>query len=330
MKDSVVIDAVHHRAANAGPGSRRVPRDPHATFASIRMADGADTVANWARYAAAGHALREVLTHLERANVQALPVKGIITASLLYDDVGERPMSDVDLRLRRRDFGRLLRVAREMGWQPSVLSPRLWQTVLFLGDWSVDVECTMGHPGLCAVTIDEMMGRARRATGPLGFPHLEPELHDHALLLVLNAFKDGLRPRPWALEDLVRIVEATGFDAGELVERAQRGRVGTALWIVASWLERETGSAGWAEVRLALGPRPPTRWVARAYDFALAHWSNKLGFVVSASASDDVSRSIGALALTSLGVVRRRVNLRRAGVRPPSHGKSQQPTSPSS
>jgi hypothetical protein len=243
-----------------------------------------------------------------------MPVKGVLTAHLLYDDPSERPISDIDLRVTLVDYPALLRVARSCGWGAHLDSPRLWEVVLNVDDWAVDVESTVSHPGLCAIPVARMLDRARSCIAPFGFPHLQPELHDHVLLLALNAFKDGLRPRPWSLEDLLRIVRLPEFSPALLVERAHEGRVATAVWLVANWLSRDHAPTPWEAVRSLLGDAPESKCVAITYRATLRRWSPKVGYIVTASASDAPLRSVLGLGATLAGVMRRRLHLLRSGL----------------
>jgi hypothetical protein len=94
-----------------------------------------------------------------------------------------------------------------------------------------------------------------------------PELHDHAVLLCVNVFKDKFElALPWALEDARRIGEGVGFDADRFATRARHAKVACIAWIVADWMARKRGSAGWSVARAKLGgPRAPRRLYAWAF-----------------------------------------------------------------
>jgi len=263
-------------------------------------------VATWARQHVAQDVFRRFKQALDAAAVRVLPVKGIVTGRLLYDDPAERPIPDIDVRIAPRDLRTVLAIARGRGWRPRTHSPRLYEVVLEVDGWEIDVECALGPPGLCAIRVEQALARARSIDQP--FPHLEPELHDHALILFLNSFKDGLRPMPWSLEDLRRIVRQSAFDASVLIERAREGRVLTALWIVADWLAENVGAVEWRAVRERIGPRPPSARVAGVYRFVEKRgWSGKLGLVATATSSDAAWRSAAGLALAALGIARSRL-----------------------
>jgi hypothetical protein len=213
----------------------------------------------WARQITAYRALETVARRFEEAGIETLAVKGVVTASLLYAEPTERPMGDVDLRIRPEDFKRAAHVAGEAGWRVGEWKPTYKAFVLNMSGLGVDVESFVGAPGLCALSVGEMLSRATR--GVAGVDVRVPELHDHAVLLCVNVFKDKFTfAMPWALEDARRIVEAEGFDPERFVERARRAKIACIAWIVADWMKREKGSAPWASVKEKLGgeraPRP--------------------------------------------------------------------------
>lgn len=274
---------------------------------SPRPVDVTSARANWVRHTLAPHVLERVSSALEAAGIPVLPVKGVVTAHLLYDDVSSRPIGDIDLRIPRRCFRRAVRVATAHAWSPHTEVPVLWTAMLKVDGWEVDIECTLGPPGLCALSVEDVLRRAHYAVEPYGFPHLQPELNDHALMLVLNAFKDGLRPRPWAIEDLRRIAMHPGFDADVIVTRARAGGIVSALWIVADWLVEAHAAAEWGAVRDRIGPRPPSKRVARSYGYVQGRgWPPKPGLLATAGASDDLLGSASGLALAAVGVLRGR------------------------
>ena len=185
-------------------------------------------------------------------------------------------------------------------------SPLLRRAVLTVDRWEVDIECTVGPPGLCATSVETMLDRARHQVEPFGFTHLQPDLHDHVLVLVVNAFKDGLDgsfSTPWSVEDLRRIVRRDEFQPQSLVSRASEGRVLSALWIVADWLSENAAAPEWRHIRDRIGSRPPSARVARVYGWLRSQgWPTRSGLLVAATSSDVAWRSVGGLALTTVGV----------------------------
>ena len=110
------------------------------------------------------------------------------------------------------------------------------------------------------------MSKRVRALAPSGYPYLAPELHDHVLVLCVNAFKDKLpRSAPWIVTDLERIVLQPGFDADVLAERARASRSRTIVWMVADWIATLSGHRVWAAVRDRIGPEAPRPAYARLF-----------------------------------------------------------------
>jgi hypothetical protein len=211
-----------------------------------------------------------VLATCRDGGVEVLPVKGILTAHLLYKDPGQRPIQDVDLRVRPRDLNRVRDMGQRAGWR-LVHRSRAYGTLSFdVVGFLVEFETHVGPPGLCGLSIDAMLRRARRAEGLGGIPHLEPELHDHVLVMCVNAFKDKLLDAPpGALRDLELLPDREGFSPERLVARAREVGAVTILWIVARWLVRTRGTRAWERVGAALGPSAPRPLYAAVLEQAL-------------------------------------------------------------
>jgi hypothetical protein len=224
-----------------------------------------DGRALWALHLAARRALVEATKLLDAAGIPSLAVKGAVTAYSLYGDPAERPLGDVDVKVRPLDFRRAARAFGEAGWRIVDWKPAYGAFVAEQGSISVDVESVIGAPGLCALSVEEMLSRATQ--GLLGTEVRVPELYDHAVLLCVNVFKDKFAfAYPWAIEDARRIGEAAGFDACRFVVGARRAKIACIAWIVADWMAREKGSAGWARVKEKLGgERAPRPLYARAF-----------------------------------------------------------------
>jgi hypothetical protein len=221
----------------------------------------------WASHLTARRVLELVVPALEKAGVPALVAKGVVTAQTLYDDAAQRPIGDIDLKVRPEDLSSAARIAREEGWSIVEWKPAYGSFVFFVEELavSVDVEAYVGPPGMCALTVADMLSRAQRWEPGAGV--FIPEIHDHAVLLCVNTFKDKLSMAfSWSLEDVVRIAVAKEFDPGRFVERARSAKVACLAWIVADWMAREKKSEAWSEIRKRLGgDHPPRELYARAF-----------------------------------------------------------------
>src|SRR5260221_14258592 len=105
----------------------------------------------WALQQFAEDAFARVVGELASAGVDVLGVKGIILARSLYARTEERPMVDVDLRVRPKDLARVRVLARARGWGVLHSSKQLGALEIDLGmhGMLVDVESTIGPPGVC-------------------------------------------------------------------------------------------------------------------------------------------------------------------------------------
>jgi hypothetical protein len=220
-----------------------------------------------ARHEHAFLALREVRSGCADVGIDVLPVKGVLTAHLFYRDPGERPIRDIDLRVQERDLARVEHVGRRSGWR---LLGRSWayRTLAFevLG-FLVEFESHVGPPGLCGLPVEDMLRRARPSVEPLGLPHLQPEIHDHAVLLCVNAFKDKLVDAvPGAIRDLELLPIQPGFVPDRFVSLAATSGVVTIAWIVANWLVEARRSTGWHGLRERLGRMSPRACYASLFD----------------------------------------------------------------
>jgi hypothetical protein len=226
-----------------------------------------DRLVAWTQQVRHVSALKTVLSCFDRAEIPALPVKGIVSARTLYPDVAERLVTDVDLRILPRDFERVLAEGRRAGWRV-VQRMRSYCNVVFIVDGVfIDIEGYPALPGLGRLTVETMLARARPSDA-LGFSHLFPDFHDHAVVLLINVFKDKLiHAFQWTVRDLERLPAHPQFDGEKLVSRLREAGACTIGWIVADWMVRQRHATRWSEVRDAIGRRAP-----RARYAALLAW----------------------------------------------------------
>jgi hypothetical protein len=253
----------------------------------------------WARHQVALTALAEVLRVLEPARIPVLAVKGIVLAYALHDDVARRPLSDVDLRVRPRDFPRLLYAMRRAGFAASWASLQLGAVSYDVRGALIEFEVSVGPPGLCALGVARMLERSRERDLGGMVRVREPDIHDHAVLLIVNAFKDKMVQCPaWSLADLEAILSRV--DDATLLARIREARVRALAWIAADWMARERGSEPWRVLRDRIGARPPRRLYARA----MRRWMTSGSWVsrgLSRIGSDSPARRAWALAAGGAG-----------------------------
>jgi hypothetical protein len=66
------------------------------------------------------HRFFSILAELEKMGIRVILLKGIALAAAYYEDVGSRPMNDVDLLVREEDAGKTLRFLKAQGWQSTL------------------------------------------------------------------------------------------------------------------------------------------------------------------------------------------------------------------
>lgn len=262
-------------------------------------------IAAWARHIAYLRAARTFIEACDAEGIPVLPVKGIVASCTLYEDPADRELRDVDVRVRKKDYVRVGALARKRGWHIREVKRAYYNYVFDFDGVEVDVECTVGPPHVCALTIDAMIERASHSN-IFGFRALVPDFTDHVVLQVVNVFKDKLvLARAAALDDLERLTRHASFDAHTIATHLRDGRVATLGWIVADHAARKLGISRWADVRDALGPlRRPL--YARAIRFTHSRPDGLAAIVLARGASDAPLARLRAMITMSVDALERR------------------------
>ncbi len=202
-------------------------------------------------------AFAEVADAAARSDIPVLPVKGVLTSHLLYDRPEEREMVDIDVRVRPKDLERLCAAGRTRGWEPIEHSSAYAASAFKVLGERVEFESHVGPPGFCLLTVSAMLERATQHVEPFGVTHWQPELHDHALTLIVNAFKDQLvSATEGGLVDLARMANLPYFSFGVLASRAREAGIATMAWLVGEWMVERRGELQWRGLLDALGGPP--------------------------------------------------------------------------
>lgn len=226
-----------------------------------------------------------------------LPVKGVVTARTLYRDTAERVLRDIDVRVPDvATLDALIAFARAKGYVVSHHLPSYRTAVLEMPGVDVDVECTVGPPGLCGLAVATMLERADVRDDVFGFACAIPELHDHALLLAVNVFKDKIAlAQPWQLDDALRVADEPAFDPSRFVALAEDARSVAIASVIADWFAPRSG--GWRSVREALAPRRTRRGYVRALGWLFANAPESTATrLLARVASDDRAMRLEAIA----------------------------------
>lgn len=218
-------------------------------------------IKNWANYQGALRAFEKVAAQLRAAHVSVVPVKGIVLARWIYDDVGERPLSDVDLLVSRKAWPEARRALLTLG-DAFYDSLELGELAVSVDGFAVELHAEMGRLELTDICVDEVIARCTVDTETFGFPVLRLDEVDHLLLVAINAVKDGfILAQPHIAVDLERFL-ARGEPA-ELVRRARAAGFATGLYCTAEWMAEDHGSVRWRELMARL-ESPRRRWYLRA------------------------------------------------------------------
>ena len=73
------------------------------------------------------HDLKEVLHLLNQKNIQVVLLQGIALLQQIYDDIGLRPMTDIDLWVLKKDYPGLIGVLRNQGYQRDPIYPNTFR-----------------------------------------------------------------------------------------------------------------------------------------------------------------------------------------------------------
>ncbi len=194
----------------------------------------------WLKHTQARHALALVLPALARAGVQPVLVKGVALEATLYGDSAQRAISDVDLRVLPTQFKKVREVAMRAGWTIASFYPAYGSLCLDIENMPVDIESHIGPPGLGRLRVKDLLDHGSMQTiGSTAV--MVPDVTDHALLVIVNLFKDKITTAmPWAIGDLSRLVAHQDFDEQLFLARAKRYRMALMSKVVLHQLGHDT------------------------------------------------------------------------------------------
>ena len=81
------------------------------------------------------HDLEEVLRRLNQKNIQILLLQGAVLLQQIYDDIGLRPMTDIDLWVAKNDLSEFVRTLSSIGYRKD----RLYPNTLRKGTTTIDL-----------------------------------------------------------------------------------------------------------------------------------------------------------------------------------------------
>ncbi len=202
--------------------------------------------AAWYRNQLLRHRGADVVRSLESAGLETLLLKGAALVARGYVDVGARPMSDVDILVRRRDANAAMDTLLAVGWEPW---PKISRRALAAGlatrhamafrnegaeidlHWHVffrDHDVPADEKFWGASEPVEFGGVATRVLGPA----------DQLLHVIVHGGRwNALPPIRWIADSLAVIRGAPRLDWERLVETARARRAVLAAHAGLAWLD---------------------------------------------------------------------------------------------
>jgi hypothetical protein len=242
---------------------------------------------NWIAQSMAADALRVLAPVFHEARIPLIPIKGIVLGRWLYEDIAQRPLSDLDLLIRRRDRGPLLREIQRLGWPVQRNSEELGELSFVAHGVVVEAHAEVVRRDLTRLTVEGLLARSTLDLQTFDFEIQRIDDVDHALLLVVEIVKDWfVDANPHQPGDLERLMAKVSERSGELIARAEEASFLTGLYNAATWMSEEHGSASFRNLLDRLGAPPRclqpflvrrlwrSRKPARVLGLGLSCWTN--------------------------------------------------------
>jgi len=231
-----------------------------------------------AQNALALHHLEDVLCAFRENDIPAIVLKGAVLLPIVYSDLSQRAMGDVDLWVRPPDRERARKTLLALGYLQVHWEAHVWRAFDAVGEWGFrhpDGTLVELHWHLTPVEwfrrmadLDEdALWRAAESFSLGRAQALRLSDADMALHLALHVAMHNFA-HPTGFRDLhLWLTRSTVFPWADLVERAQRLRLSTATGFALTTVQAvyDTPAPPW--VLKTLRPSPCRRWLlARVAD----------------------------------------------------------------
>jgi hypothetical protein len=167
--------------------------------------------------------MRKILEQLNKREIHVVLLKGIALLHQLYDDIGVRPLADIDLWVLPRDYSALTSILSSQGYQQDHLYPNTFKkgsTVLDLNTDPLGADRIRTRAFL--ITRDqEHIYHAARTTSIDGHRALCLNPYDQVLLLGLHALKHSASRLIWLVDIKCLVCGWGNSDWDALIMRAQ-------------------------------------------------------------------------------------------------------------
>jgi len=180
------------------------------------------------------HAFKALLYQANTQGVDVLVLQGMDLLNEPYEDIGLRPMTDIDLRVSKKDYDKIVQIFAGLGYERDPVYPSSFKQGPILFDVHTHIlwaDRIQARNLLLGRSEEDLIERVREVEIE-GQRALCLSRHDQVLYLSLHAFKHRAERLIW-LFDIKRIVE--GWNAadweGFLVRAAELKQSNTVSYI---------------------------------------------------------------------------------------------------
>ena len=179
--------------------------------------------------------LGEILDACAPQGAKIVVLKGMSLLDSLYDDPGERPMSDVDLWIERRDLDQLGAALRRLGYEEQPFYPETFHRGSTVVEIHTDLlgASRIRSRGLILAGEHARIFERTEAFAACGAPTWRLERHDAVVFACLHLLKHNASRLLWLLEIEALIQPFNEDDWSEVLERADAAGQRRALHQVA-------------------------------------------------------------------------------------------------
>ncbi len=155
--------------------------------------------------------LKELGETLEQQNLKIIILKGASLLKSVYQDIGLRPMEDIDIMVHPANLQDLKNILKTKGFRPDEIYPDTFKKGILHLDLHVDFLSThriKSRKGLLNLNLEEIWQRAVPA-GEYGPCIYRLSRHDNMIALLSHLLKHGYRRLIWFV-DIKEIIEVEG------------------------------------------------------------------------------------------------------------------------
>lgn len=263
---------------------------------------------------AASVVARDLVRRLARAlaaeGIDVMPLKGVLLQQHVYADPLERPISDVDLLVRERDFARATAVLAREGLDVFLHGEAGTSVTLreARSGFLVDLHQRLFSPSWFRLGTGELFARARRDEALFDAPVYVIDALDLYAHLVGHFVKGRLGARDaHHVRDFAVVAERFALDARAVAQHLERHGLARAARYALGVARDAGGDAFAADVIAALRVDLLGDAIARVARVALQRPLAPVAVVPTHLLNASVARAARSLAVHAADVVRRRV-----------------------